>query len=112
MIRIVAETEEGSFGILPHRLDCVAVLVPGILTYQIVDKKMVYLAIDGGLLIKKGKELTVYAHNAIEGKELGKLKDLVEKEFKTVNEKEREIHSVLTKLETGFFRTLEKLGKE
>ena len=29
--RIVAETREGSFGILPHRLDCVAALVPGIL---------------------------------------------------------------------------------
>ena len=32
--RIVAETREGSFGILPHRLDCVAALAPGILTYQ------------------------------------------------------------------------------
>ena len=32
--RIVAETSEGSFGILPHRRDCVAALVPGILNYQ------------------------------------------------------------------------------
>ncbi len=32
--RIVAETREGSFGLLPHRLDCVAVLVPGILIYE------------------------------------------------------------------------------
>ncbi len=30
--RIVAETREGSFGLLPHRLDCVAALVPGILS--------------------------------------------------------------------------------
>jgi len=28
--RIVAETREGSFGLLPHRLDCVAALAPGI----------------------------------------------------------------------------------
>ena len=27
--RIVAETRQGSFGLLPHRLDCVAALVPG-----------------------------------------------------------------------------------
>ena len=27
--RIVAETREGSFGLLPHRLDCVAALAPG-----------------------------------------------------------------------------------
>jgi F-type H+-transporting ATPase subunit epsilon len=32
--RIVAETRDGSFGILPHRRDCVAALAPGILTYQ------------------------------------------------------------------------------
>ena len=33
--RIVAETPSGSFGLLPHRLDCVAALVPGILTFQV-----------------------------------------------------------------------------
>ncbi len=32
--RIVAETREGSFGLLPRRLDCVAALTPGILTYE------------------------------------------------------------------------------
>ncbi|MEO8053103.1 MAG: F0F1 ATP synthase subunit epsilon, partial [Acidobacteriota bacterium] len=32
--RIVAETSEGSFGLLPHRLDCVAALTPGILIYE------------------------------------------------------------------------------
>ena len=32
--RIVAETREGSFGLLPHRRDCIAALVPGILIYQ------------------------------------------------------------------------------
>jgi F-type H+/Na+-transporting ATPase subunit beta len=33
--RIVAETSAGSFGFLPHRLDCVAALAPGILIYQV-----------------------------------------------------------------------------
>ena len=32
--RIVAETREGSFGLLPRRLDCVAALAPGILIYE------------------------------------------------------------------------------
>ena len=32
--RIVAETREGAFGLLPQRLDCVAALEPGILTYE------------------------------------------------------------------------------
>ena len=44
--RIVAETRAGSFGILPHRLDCVAALAPGILTYETKADGTVYLAVD------------------------------------------------------------------
>ena len=34
VLRIVAETGEGSFGLLPQRLNCVAALSPGILIYE------------------------------------------------------------------------------
>ena len=34
VLRIIAETSQGSFGIFPQRLDCVAALEPGILTYE------------------------------------------------------------------------------
>ena len=34
VIRIVTETREGSFGLLPQRLDCTAALLPGILVYD------------------------------------------------------------------------------
>ena len=40
--RIVAETREGSFGLLPHRLDCVAALAPGILIYETEAEGEVY----------------------------------------------------------------------
>ena len=36
--RIVAETHDGSFGLLPHRLDCVAALMPGILIYETAER--------------------------------------------------------------------------
>ena len=42
--RIVAETHEGSFGLLPHRLDCVAALTPGILIYQTESGPEVFVA--------------------------------------------------------------------
>ena len=32
--RIVAESRAGSLGLLPHRLDCVAALAPGILVFE------------------------------------------------------------------------------
>ena len=44
--------DEGSFGLLPHRLDCVAALVPGILTYETKEDGTVYLAVDQGVLVK------------------------------------------------------------
>ena len=34
VLRVVAETRAGSFGLLPHRLDCVAALAPGILVFE------------------------------------------------------------------------------
>jgi hypothetical protein len=52
--RIVAETREGSFGLLPHRLDCVAALAPGILIYENEAEGEVYVAVDEGVLIKTG----------------------------------------------------------
>ena len=51
--RIVAETRTGSFGILAHRLDCVAALVPGILIYETTAEGEVYVmdAHRGALLL-------------------------------------------------------------
>ena len=57
--RIVAETREGSFGLLPHRLDCVAALVPGILIYQAESGGEVLVAVDEGVLVKTGAELPI-----------------------------------------------------
>lgn len=54
--RIVAETREGSFGLLPHRLDCVAALEPGILTYETEADGEVFVAVDEGMLVKTGAD--------------------------------------------------------
>jgi F-type H+-transporting ATPase subunit epsilon len=102
--RIVAETPQGSFGLLPHRLDCVAVLEPGILTYETVDKGEMYVAVDGGVLVKAGDDVLVSVRNAIGGLDLGKLREAVEREFVNLDEGEKQIRSVLARLESGFVR--------
>src|SRR5271170_2802298 len=71
--RIVAETREGSFGLLPHRLDCVAALAPGILTYESEDDGEVFLAVDQGVLVKTGMEVLISVRDAIGGTDLGQL---------------------------------------
>ncbi len=44
--RIVLETASGCFGIWPHRLDCFAALVPGILTYETEAEGEAFIAVD------------------------------------------------------------------
>ena len=102
--RIVAETSEGSFGFLPHRLDCVAALVPGILTYENGGAGEVYVAVDEGVLVKTGPEVLVSVRRALGGKDLGQLREAVTKEFLALDEHEQSVRTVMAKLETGFLR--------
>ena len=101
---IVAETHEGSFGLLPQRLDCVAALTPGILTYQTATDGEVFVAVDEGVLVKTGTNVLVSVRRAIGGTDLGKLRDAVEREFVTLDEHEQSTRSVMAKLETGFLQ--------
>jgi F-type H+-transporting ATPase subunit epsilon len=104
--RIVAETSEGSFGFLPHRLDCVTTLVPGILIFETKTDGEVFIAINEGTMIKTGMDVLVSVRNAITGKDLGQLRQAVEREFLSVNEQEQNVRSALTKLESGFIRRI------
>jgi len=104
VLSIVAESRAGSFGLLPHRLDCVATLVPGILVYETAAEGEVYLAVDEGMLVKSGTDVLVSVRNAIGGSDLGKLREAVEQEFLHLDEQEKSVRSVLAKLEIGFVR--------
>ena len=102
--RIVAETRAGSFGLLPHRLDCVAALTPGILIYETEAEGEFYVAVDEGVLVKTGPDVLVSVRRALGGTDLGHLRDAVEKEFLTLDEHEQMVRSVMAKLEAGFLR--------
>jgi F-type H+-transporting ATPase subunit epsilon len=106
VIRIVAETREGSFGLLPQRLDCVAALPPGILIYENDAEGEVYLAVDEGVLIKTGQDVLVSVRHAIAGADLGHLRELVEREFRHLDEREQSVRSALAKMETGLIRRM------
>jgi F-type H+-transporting ATPase subunit epsilon len=110
--RIVAETREGSFGLLPHRLDCIAALAPGILTYQTETDGEVFVAVDEGVLVKAGPDVLVSVRRAIGGTDLGQLREAVEKEFLTLDKDEQSVRQVVAKLETGFLRRFATLQHE
>ncbi|MFO7646356.1 MAG: F0F1 ATP synthase subunit epsilon [Desulfosarcina sp.] len=110
--RIVAETREGSFGLLPRRLDCVAALAPGILIYENDAEGEVYVAVDEGVLIKTGPDVLVSVRNAIAGRDLRRLREEVEREFLNLDEREQSVRLVLAKIESGFMRRLAEFHHE
>jgi len=112
VLRIIAETREGSFGLLPHRLDCVAALPPGILIYETEAEGEVFVAVDEGVLVKTGPDVLVSVRRAIGGTDLGQLREAVEKEVLTLDEHEQSTRTVMAKLETGFLRRFATLQHE
>lgn len=101
---VVAETREGSFGILPHRLDCVAALPPGILIYATGTHGEVCVAVDEGVLVKTGPDVLVSVRRAIGGTDLGRLREAVRQEFLLRDQNEQSVRTVMAKLEAGFLR--------
>jgi F-type H+-transporting ATPase subunit epsilon len=110
--RIVAETRAGSLGLLPRRLDCVAALTPGILTYETQAEGEVYVAVDEGVLVKTGPDVLVSVRQAIGGADLGQLRAAVEQEFLTLDEHEQSVRSVLAKMESDFIRRMAAFHNE
>lgn len=102
--RVVVETAQGSYGLLPRRLDCVAALVPGIVSYESERQGEVFLAVDEGVLVKTGPAVVISVRRALRGTDLARLRDTVEQEFLTLDAHEEIMRTAMARLETGFLR--------
>ncbi|MCK1784466.1 MULTISPECIES: F0F1 ATP synthase subunit epsilon [Pseudomonas] len=107
--RIVVETVQGSFGLLPRRLDCVAALVPGILSFQSEAHGEVFFALDAGVLVKTGQDVVISARRAVRGDDLSRLHDAVAQEFLTLDTQEVAMRATMARLESGFMRRFASL---
>ena len=97
--RIVAETREGSFGLLPQRLDCVAALVPGVLAYTLGDDTA-YLAVDQGVLVKSGADVMVSVRQAVKGTTLSELHETVKREYLSLDREESDVRTAVARMES------------
>jgi F-type H+-transporting ATPase subunit epsilon len=109
--RIVAETSAGALGLLPHRLDCAAALVPGILTYEVASR-VTYVALDAGVLVKAGTEVLVSVRRAIAGTDLAELQAAVRHDFQHVDEREQEVRAAVGKMEAVLVGRLVRLERD
>ena len=103
--KITAEAENGWFCLLPKHVDFTTSLTPGILLLTTAEEKDVFLAIDEGILVKYGNKVVISTRNAIEGEDLGELKNRVEEIFIKTDEKEKNAQTALSKLEADFVRS-------
>ena len=102
--RVVAEAENGAFGLLPRHIDFVAALVPGVLIYETGNGKEVYLGVDEGVLVKCAGEVLVSTRNAVPGDDLQTLRQTVRERYLELDEHEKSARSALARLEAGVVR--------
>jgi F-type H+-transporting ATPase subunit epsilon len=99
--KIIAEDLNGSFCLLPKHIDCLRILIPGILTYQLNGKEK-YIGIDDGVLVKRGKEVKVAVKNVIYDVEIGQMKAELEKKITKSSEEEKRIRTIISEMEIDF----------
>lgn len=108
--KITAQAENGSFTLLPRHIDFVTSLVQGILSYYSEGEEK-FLAVNEGILVKCGPEVTVSTRNAIRGDKLGELKQAVRDKFQVQDEQEKKARSALARLESDFIRRFMEIEK-
>jgi F-type H+-transporting ATPase subunit epsilon len=102
--KVIAEAENGAFCLLPRHIDFVAALVPGLLCFCDREGTERYAAIDEGILIKCGHDVSVSTLNGVRGTNLVELSALVDDRFLALDEHARKARTALARLEAGTLR--------
>lgn len=111
VLKVTAEAEDGSFGLLPRHVDFVTALVPGIVSFVTDEEREEFLAVDEGILVKCGSDVRISVRSAVLGQELGQLRSMIQERFKQVDEHERKSRDALYKLEAELVRRFMEIGK-
>ncbi|NER85124.1 MAG: hypothetical protein F6K42_37600, partial [Leptolyngbya sp. SIO1D8] len=72
----------------------------------------IFLAVDGGILIKCGSEVLVSTRNAFRGSQLDELRQEVEQQFYAIDEQERQARTAIARMEASLARQFTALTVE
>jgi len=109
---VVAEAPNGYFGLLPHHIDFVAALVPGILSFADSSGRLQHVAVDEGVLVKCGPEVRVSALNGVRGGELPDLEQTVVARFRRLDDDQRTARAAVARLEAAALRRFVTLEEQ
>ena len=103
VLQVTAEAQNGSFCLLPRHIDFVAALVPGLFSFR-TNREEIFFAVDGGVLVKCGTQVLVSTTHAVKGTQLGKLRETIEKQYRSLDEREQKALNAMARIEAGFVR--------
>jgi F-type H+-transporting ATPase subunit epsilon len=107
-VKVSVQAADGARTLLPNHIDFVTALAPGLLSYEDETGQEHFLAVDHGILVKQGDLVSVSSARAIGEQDLGRLEELVEREYRTLDERQRKVRSVLARLESDLIQELVK----
>lgn len=111
VVKVVADGVKGSRGFLPRHADFVMPLKPGIMSCTDADGVETYFAVNGGVLVKKGAELTVAARHAVMAERMEDLPHGVLEFFEEADEHAQAAERAATRLETMLLREFLELNR-
>ena len=106
--KVSTEAMNGAFTLLPRHVDFVAALVPGLLSYVADDVERL-VAVDGGILVKRGPWVRIATAAAIPGDDVLGLQHALRTSFQESTESERRARAAIAHLETDAVRRLLEL---
>jgi F-type H+-transporting ATPase subunit epsilon len=107
--KVIAESPEGHFCLLPRHVDIATVLVPGLLTYQLPDGEEAVVAVDHGVLVKVGEDVRVACERALPAPDAAAAARAVRERFVAQSEREKRARATLARLEGDVVRRLGEL---
>ncbi len=109
VLRVAVQGEAGAFTMLPRHVDVVAVLEPGLLAFEPETGEEVFVAVDGGTVVKVGDDVLVSTPSAIRGTDLDAMRRTLEETFLERDEREVAAGLALTRLEVDMVQRMVEL---
>ncbi len=109
--KITIESVDGFHTLLPKHIDYATALKTSIVHYVNQEGNACYVACDEGILIKKGKNISLSTRLGIKSNNLKELKEIIKTTFKKMEEERKETNKTLAKLELTLARGLLELNK-
>lgn len=109
--KVIAEAMNGFFCLRPRHVDFVAALVPGILAYTAGAGPERYAAVDEGILVKTGTDVTVSVRNGFLGGQLGEIQKKVHQEFEQRSDREKKTRAAALRIEADLIRRFIAIGR-